>query len=406
MVEKPHPESLATGALLTALVSLGPLSTSIYIPSMPAIGQAFSADAGQVTLTLSFFLLGFAGAQLAYGPLSDRFGRRPALMVGIGLYILAGLWAALASGIEALTAARFLQGVGACSGQVLGRAVVRDIYGPDRQARVLAYIGLALAITPALAPIIGGYVQVWLGWRANFFLLAGAGALMGLAVWARLPETSPNTGRDGAGKGGVGTMAGTMAGTYGALLRRADYLAYILAIAFVFSGLMAFTAVGPFLFIENLGLSPDHFGLLSLFNVGGFMVGSLIAGKISHRYGHGRMVRAGIILVLIGGGGMTGFAMAGQFSVAVIIGPMMVFLSGMGIVMPNAMAGALAPFPKAAGAASAMLGFVQMSVASVFAQAAGWLPRGDQLPLAITILCLGVAAWAAAVFLLPSAMEE
>jgi len=197
-----------------------------------------------------------------------------------------------------------------------------------------------------------------------------------------------------------------MVGKYGALFRRPDYLAYILAIAFVFSGLMAFTAVGPFLFITNLGLSPDRFGLLSLFNVLGFMVGSLIAGQISHRFGAARMVRAGIVLVLVGGAAMTGLAFAGQFSVAVIIGPMMVFLCGMGIVMPNAMAGALAPFPKAAGAASAMLGFVQMTAAAAASQAAGWLPRSDQFPLALFILCLGIAAWAAVVFLLPAPMEE
>ena len=172
---KPHPESLSVGALLTALVALGQISTSIYIPSLPFLVDALDTTAEDVNLTLSVFLFGFAICQLVYGPLSDRFGRRPVLVAGVGLYVAASFACVFATSIETLIAGRFVQGMTACSGPVLGRAIVRDIYGPTRSAKVMAYIGVALAISPAVAPIIGGYLQVWFGWRANFVLLGVVG---------------------------------------------------------------------------------------------------------------------------------------------------------------------------------------------------------------------------------------
>jgi DHA1 family bicyclomycin/chloramphenicol resistance-like MFS transporter len=405
MIQKPHAQSLTTGIILAALLALGPLSTSIYIPSMPAIAAGMKTDAETVTLTLTFFLAGFAVAQLVYGPLSDCFGRRPVLFAGIGLYVLSSFAAATAADIGLLIAARLGQGLGACAGQVLGRAMVRDIHGPERTAGVLAYIGLAIALIPALAPIIGGYVQVWLGWRANFFLLAGAGAAMVLVVRAWLGETNP---RRAAALGTVGL--GELARTYARLLGRADFLGYLSVVAFVFSGLMAFTAVSPFLFIGGMGMSPDTFGLLSLFNVAGFVLGSFAAARLSGRFGAELMVKAGLLLVLIGGGAMTGLALGGAWSIAAIIGPMMIFLAGMGIVMPNAMAGAMAPYPESTGAASALLGFFQMGGASLVSMFAGRLPRENQfpqqLPMALAIGGLGLAAFLAFAFFMRRRLNE
>jgi DHA1 family bicyclomycin/chloramphenicol resistance-like MFS transporter len=160
-MRKPRPDSLAVAVLLTALAAFGPISTDLYLPSLPALRGAFDATVAEVQLTLSVFLAALAAGQLIYGSLSDRFGRRPVLLAGVSLYFLAGLACALAPSIEALIAFRFVQAVGACSGVVLARAVVRDVYDRARTAKVFAYISTAMALAPLIGPVVGGYVQIW-----------------------------------------------------------------------------------------------------------------------------------------------------------------------------------------------------------------------------------------------------
>lgn len=357
---RPHPESLAIGALLTVLVA------------------EMGTSAERVSLTLSYFLAGFAMAQLVYGPLSDRFGRRPVLLGGIVLYLAASLVCALAGTIEALIVARVAQGMGACAGPVLGRAIVRDVYGRERAAQVLAYIGLAFAISPAVTPIIGGYVQVWLGWRANFYLLTALAALVFWAVWLLLGETNrrPDPGA---------LRPSGMARNYVKMLGTPEYVGYMLSLTFVFAGLMTYVAVAPFVFIGTIGLTPDVFGLVNVFNVVGFIIGTVAAGRLTPGIGLARMVGAGIVLCLLGGAAMAGTALAGHVSVAAIVLPLTVFTAGMGMVFPNAMAGAMGPFPRAAGAASALLGFFQMAAAAAVSALAGWLPHATHLSMGLII---------------------
>ena len=386
---KPHPQSLAIGALLTVLVALGQISTSIYIPSMPSLVAALDTDMERVNLTLTVFLVGFAISQVVYGPLSDRFGRRPVLLAALVLYLAASLACAFSPTIEVLIAARFAQAVGACAGPVMARAIVRDVYERERAARVLAYIGIAFAVSPAITPIIGGYLQAWFGWRANFLFLSGVAGAVLLAVWWALGETV-------ARPDPKATRPGQIARTSVMLLRSRDFLGHMLSTAFVFAGLMAYTAAAPFLFIDTLGLSPERFGVLAVFNVIGFLAGTLAAGRWTIRVGIEPMVMIGNLLALAGGGAMAAIALAGHLGVVAIIGPMMVFLAGMGLVMPNAMAGAMGPFPRVAGTASALLGFYQMAIAAVASLAVGWLSQKSQLPLALVIT--GTAAVATTAF--------
>jgi len=385
---KPHPESLAVGALLTALVALGQISTSIYIPSLPFLVDALDTTTADVNLTLSMFLYGFAVCQLVYGPLSDRFGRRPVLVAGVGLYVAASVACVFATTIETLIIGRLVQGLTACSGPVLGRAIIRDIYGPTRSAKVLATIGLALAISPAVAPIIGGYLQLWFGWRANFVFLGVVGISILAAVTALLAETNPY--RDPRA-----LDARRLFGAARSLVTDRRYWGYTLAVGFVFAGLMAFTAGSPFVFIKGLGLSPERFGMLSVFNVLGFVAGSLAAMRLTQRLGIDRLLLAGVGLSLAGGGVMAVIAATGHVGVVGVIAPMMVFAIGLGIVLPNGIAGALAPFPKIAGTASALLGFVQMVVAGSVSVAVGRFALASPLPMALAIAFTSAAAFAA-----------
>lgn len=380
---RPPPESLSVGAVLTVLIGLGQISTSVYIPSMPSLVEALATTPERVNLTLSVFLAGFAASQLVYGPLSDLYGRRRVLLAGLGLYFVASLACVAANSIEALIAARFVQALGACAGPALGRAIVRDVYGRDRAAKALAYIGIAFAVSPAVTPIIGGYLQVWFGWRANFVFLAGVAAAVLGAVWLLLAETSPQA---------VPLKPRDMVRTCARLLADRLYLGFALSVSLVFAGLMAYAALSPFVFIGLFGLTPDGFGMLSIFNVVGFVCGTVAAGRLTTRLGPARMVLMGILLAVAGSIGMCVPALAGVFTVAAVIAPMTLFMAGVGMVFPNAIAGVMAPFPRAAGAASAMVGFLQMAISGMVAGLAGRLVLTSQLPLALVLASSALAA--------------
>ncbi len=380
----PSSSSLLTGVILVALVAMGQVSVALYIPSMPAIASDFSVDTGRVTLTLTLFLAAFAIAQLVYGPISDRYGRRRALLGGIVLYIGASILCATATGIAWLTLARFLQALGACSGPVLGRAMVRDIYGRDQAAKVMAYVAMAFAISPALTPLIGGILQVTFGWRSNFVALTLFGAVMLAAVWHKIGETH-------APAEPIGVVG--MIRTYGLLLRDRSVMGNIACASLVFAGLMSFTASAPFLFIERLSFSPDTFGALAVFNVLGMVAGNFAVSRLTHRLGHARMIAYGVSISLVSAAVMAGIALNDVMNATVIIAPMAFYLFGMGLVFPNAMAGALSSHPRAAGSASALIGFCQMAAAAVASRISGLLPHDTQIPMALVILACGLAAF-------------
>lgn len=381
---RPDPKSKVVFVLITALVALGQISTSTYIPSMPALVPALNTDMASVNLTMSLFLLGFAVGQLVYGPLSDRYGRRPVLLVGVLLYIGSSLVCALAPTIAALIFGRLLQGVTACAGPVLGRAVVRDVYGAEGSAHAMATIGAALAISPAVAPIIGGALMEAFGWRSAFWFLVGVGAAVGAATWFLLRETAPAPTSDSL-------KLRSLARAWQVLVTSPVYWGYTLAVALVFAALMAFTAGAPFVFINLLGLSPSAFGALAVFNVAGFLVGSLLARRFAQRVALDRLLLIGLVISAGGGGAMVALALTGWLSAFAIIPPMMVFTTGMGLVLANGIAGAMSPFPAIAGAASAVLGFVQMVVSAVAAAAVGLFAVTSQMPMASVIAVTTVA---------------
>jgi DHA1 family bicyclomycin/chloramphenicol resistance-like MFS transporter len=382
------PESLAIGALITALVALGQISTSIYTPSLPSLRTALNASLQQANLSLALFLLGFAPAQLIIGSLSDRYGRRPVLVIGLVAYITASAACALAPTIEALIAGRFVQGLAACTGPVLSRAIVRDIYGIERSATALAYIGAALALSPAIAPIIGGYLQVWFGWRSAFVFLVCVGVVLLLAVAWLLPETTqPVLRRPRV------SLAGALADHLRVLGGR-GFLANAIAVGSVFAGLMAYTVGGPFVFIELFGLTPTAFGLLAVFTVAGYFVGSLTAARLSRHLPPSRLMPLGLSLCLAGGAVAALLVIAARPSIVAIVAPMSVFCAGFGIVFAAGIAEALAPFPHLAGTASAWIGFLQMVIAALSTTLLGAFEMTSALPMVLGVL--GTAALGAA----------
>jgi DHA1 family bicyclomycin/chloramphenicol resistance-like MFS transporter len=374
--------SFGLAILLTTLVALGPLSTDLYLPALPTLAQAFATDAARVQLTLSVFLAGFAVAQLFYGPLSDRYGRRPVMLFGLALYLVSSLACMLAPGIDTLILARFFQALGACAGPVLGRAIVRDVYGPVQAARVLAYISGAMAIAPMIGPLLGGWLTVWFGWRANFAALTLFSAVQVAATFLLLGES--NAHRDPGA-----TRPRQILGNFGELMSARLYLGYLLCFSFSYAALFSFISGSSFVLIELYDLSPQWYGASFGFVVTGYISGTMASGKLTLRLGPPRMVLMGALLGTAAGTLMAALALLEVHSVWAILLPMFAFMVATGLVMPNAIGGALAPYPKMAGSASALMGFVQMSLSAGVGIAVGHAYAGTAIPMAGAIALCG-----------------
>ncbi|MCB1856963.1 MAG: multidrug effflux MFS transporter [Gammaproteobacteria bacterium] len=377
------PKSVWTTAVIASLVALGPLSTDMYLPAFPALVLAFGARMNQVQQTLSIFLVGFALAQLLYGPLSDRFGRKPMLLAGMLLFLLSSIGATLTQSIEQLSVLRLLQAIGGSAGPVLGRAMVRDIHGPAESARLLSYIGTAMAVAPAVAPIAGGYLTLWYGWESVFLFLAiYAAAGIGM-LSLRVPETAP------PGSHHPLNPKALLSG-YRRLLKHPTWRWYTLCCAFSFSGLFSFLSGSAFVIINYYGYREEQFGLLFALVVIGYMCGTLIAGRLVRTQGIDRLLGSGAMIAAVSGAVMAILAVAEVHSVWAVIVPQTLYMLGTGIVMPQSMAGALVPFPRMAGTASALLGFVQMGLAALIGIVVGHYHDGGPLSMSLAIGIMGL----------------
>lgn len=355
------------------------------------MARHFGVELAAVQLTLSAFLAGLAAAQLIYGPLSDRFGRRPVLLAGLCIYVVATVACMVATSITLLIVARFAQALGACVGPVLGRAVVRDVHGRDGAARVLSYLSAAMALAPAIGPILGGFLEVWFGWRFNFLVLGLYGLAGLLATYAMLPETNLHPDPEAA-------RPIRIAIGYYRLLGHRAYLGYVLCCAFAYSAIFAFISGSSFVFIDVIGLSPDAYGFCFSAIVIGYIIGTLLAGRLSRRFDLDRLIAAGIRIAafaafLMAGLAIGGVATTGLSGALAILIPMLIHMIGIGLILPNSIAGAIGPFPRAAGAASALLGFTQMSSAAITGIAVARLHDDTAVPMTAAIAAAAVAVW-------------
>lgn len=343
--------------LLAALVSLGPLSTDLYLPALPAIATAFATDTAGVQWTLSGYLLSFAPAQLLYGPFSDRYGRRPAVAIGLAIFLAATVACAAAPTLGALIAARVVQAIGSCGGPVVARAVVRDTTDPPRAAAVYATIAGLMAFAPAIGPVLGGVVVDLGGWRAAFWLLAVAALGIGLAAAFLLPETIPMRDR-------TALDPARLLSAYAHLLRHRRFLGYALVSAFTYTGLFCFISGSSHVAQMGLGLGPRGYGILFAAAVCGYIAGSSIARRLSPRLGVDRTLRLGVgLCVLFGWSGPAALALLGS-NVVTVTAPMVLYMIAFALAQANAQSGAVAPFPEMAGRASALLGFLQWGIAA------------------------------------------
>jgi DHA1 family bicyclomycin/chloramphenicol resistance-like MFS transporter len=349
---KLHRDSPLLIVLLGALTAVGPFTTDTYLPSMPAIREHFAVDMAAVQLTLSLAFVGGAIGQLFYGPLSDRFGRRPLLIGGLALYVVASTGCLFAESIGQLISARFLQVFGSICCPVLARAMVRDLHGREAAARMLALMGMVLGIGPILAPIIGGVLQANYGWRAAFVFVTLYGLSLLAAVCLFLGESVREKDPDAL-------RPARLLQTVVALLGSRVFIGYGLVNCFLFGGLGAYLSGVAFVVIQVLQVPTQYFGLVFGAIMTGNILGFFTASRLVGRIGLDRMLGIGITGGAVAGLLLAGFAFAGVVHLAALIGPMAMFMFCFSLSGPQAVAGALTPFPRAAGAASSLLGFFQ-----------------------------------------------
>jgi DHA1 family bicyclomycin/chloramphenicol resistance-like MFS transporter len=359
-------------ALLAAITALAPFSLQIFLPALPAIQASFAVAPGVVQLALSLSILANAVANLAYGPISDRFGRRPVLLVGLAAFIAGSLGCALAPSIELLVVARIVQSIGGAAGMVLARAIVRDLYDRERSASIIAYLTMAMVVAPMLAPTIGAVLIDVASWRAIFYLVTGIGVALTWPIVVTLAETRPPQ---------AGRLGGPFAGA-GALLRSGLFWSYVLQSTFGICVFFAFIAGAPYFMINVLGRSATEYGLWFILVSAAFMAGNLVAGRYSPRIGLDRMVLTGSLLAVAGAGLALALLLGGAWTPLALFGPMMAVGLGNGFAVPNAQAGALSVNALLAGTASGIAGFSQMFVAAVVSQAVGMLQNGTPYPMA------------------------
>jgi DHA1 family bicyclomycin/chloramphenicol resistance-like MFS transporter len=385
------PGDAALTVLLGGLIAIGPLAMDIYLASMPSMTRALDASPELVQLTLSVYMYAWGFAQLVAGPVSDRFGRRPAVVGGLAVFIVAALACAAARDVHVLIAARAVQAIAVAAVAVVPRAIVRDLYAGAQAAHALSLMGMVLGIAPIVAPIVGSHLHVWFGWQANFLLVAAYGAVLVAFVLGALPETL-------AQRNVRALVPRAMLGNFHRLLAQRAYVGYVLVAAFGSAGLFAYLAGSAFVFVKVMGQGERGFGYLFGAVMLGNLLGSAVAARVVRRWGIDRTIRCGLALLVAGGLTLTALAWAGVRHPAAVVVPMFVYMAAFMLTMPQATAGALTPFPGIAGAASSLLSFVQFIIAASAALLVGVTFDGTVRPMATTIG--GAAILAALAFVL------
>lgn len=371
-------------ALLIAVTMTGTIALHIFIPALPAAARELGTTPSAIQLTITLYLIGLAAGQLVYGPISDRFGRRPTLLASLSLYLAGFLLAIPATTIGWLVAARVVQSIGACGALVLGRAMVRDVSTNEDAAKKLAVLIACMTLTPTLAPGLGGLIDAWFGWRAIFVVLAVVVGILTLLVVLTLPETNL---RPVASSG----MASVLAG-YRRLLRSGKFRRYLLAGSCSGTSVYAFLAVAPFLYIDVLHRSAQEVGLYCVIVSVGMAAGAalvrLLVGRIEIRRG----ARLGNAVSLVAACLLLAVSASGELSVATLTGIMLLYALGTGIGGPNMVAGAMGVDPDAAGSASGLYGFSQMAIGALATLAVGLWHDGSAIPLAVVLIAASATA--------------
>ena len=376
--------------ILSLLLGLQPVTTDLYLPALPALTLGFGAPMAQAQLTLTALLLAFGLSQLVWGPLSDRFGRRPVLLTGLTAYVLASIASTLAPSMGLLIVWRTVQGAAMGAAVMCARAIVRDLYTPLQGARIMSKGLSGLGVIACLSPPLGGLLLAWFDWRTALLALTFfSAACLALVVW-HFAETVPQ-------KNTEALRPRTLLRTWLTIVRHPTFVAFSALSSASYAGLFTFLAASSFVFIQVLGWSTTHYGLLMFSNALAYLLGTFLCRHWLGRFGVRRAVAWAGGLSLAGGSLMGVLALSGWHSGWAIMPAQYLFMLGHGVHQPCSQSGAVGPFPQAAGAASALNGFLMMLAAFAVGSWLGTHMDGTVYPLALGIwfwsVLIALTAW-------------
>ena len=371
-------------SLIAATTAIGFASLHMVVPALPLLATAFERPAAQVQLVLTLYFLGIATGQLFYGPVSDRFGRRPVLLAGLLLFMGGTVLCGVAPSLPLLIAGRVAQALGACAGLVLGRAIIRDVHDREGSARGIALVMMAMSLAPAVSPAIGAYVTEWFGWRAMFVLLGGFGAIVLGWTALQLAETLRQP---------MPLNIAAIGRSYGMLLRSPAFVCFALCTAFTSASWFTFIATAPYLMSETLHQPPSAYGLMIMLPMAAYIVGNAAAARLARWAGTGTLVVWGVALSLCSGAAMLLWCIWPGLSPWTLFVPMAASSIGNGLSQPAAMGAGLSVHPRIAGTASGFIGFLQMTTSALGTLAVGLLPHETAFAMAGVVLTTQIAAF-------------
>ena len=377
-------------ALLAAVTAIGFSALHMVVPVLPVLAVAFNRSTAEVQLVLTLYFAGIGLGQLVYGPVSDRFGRRPVLLAGLVLFLAGSVLCGAAWSLPVLIIGRVLQALGGCAGLVLGRAIIRDVCDREAAVRAIALVMMAMTLAPALCPALGAYLTQWFGWRTIFVFLGGLGAIVLVLSVLRLAETHPG----GAPLDLVGTLRAHLQ-----LARSREFALFALASGCSSASWFSFIASAPILLAVRMHQPPSTYGAMILIPMAAYMLGNAAAAQFGRHLTGSTLFVVGLAISL-GSGVLMGAWCAAALSAWALFVPMALSSIGNGLSQPAALAAGLSVFPRIAGTASGVMGFLQMAVSSVSTLAVGLMPRDSALAVVAVVFAAQALSFACGVLVL------